>query len=169
MLKGFWNKHHEKIISFLLFAVLFGGVLSVIALFGGMIMKIFGFEYKSKGNLILFFIIATFVSYPLSLIAETLPKVGEEIDDTAKRELYEETGALVFDINPICVYSVTAPNNFDGKETFGMLYLADIKLFEEELHNKIEKIVITTSLPNDWTYLEIQPKLIEEAKRRGFL
>lgn len=96
-------------------------------------------------------------------------EAGENIDDTAKRELYEETGALEFDIKPICVYSVTAPNNFEGKETFGMLYLADIKQFEEELHNEIEKIIITTCFPNDWTYPEIQPRLIEEAKQRGFL
>lgn len=96
-------------------------------------------------------------------------EAGENIDDTAKRELYEETGALEFDIKPICVYSVTTSSNFDVKETFGMLYLADIKQFEEELHNEIEKIVITTSLPNDWTYPKIQPKLIEEAKRRCFL
>lgn len=82
-------------------------------------------------------------------------EAGENIDDMVKRELYEETGALEFDIKPICVYSVTAPNNFDGKEKFGILYLADIKQFEEELHNEIEKSVITSSLPNDWTYSEI--------------
>ena len=28
---------------------------------------------------------------------------GENIMDTAKRELYEETGALEFDIEPICI------------------------------------------------------------------
>ena len=33
---------------------------------------------------------------------------GENIMDTAKRELYEETGALEFDIELVCVYSVTA-------------------------------------------------------------
>ena len=32
---------------------------------------------------------------------------GEHILDTAKRELYEETGALEFKIAPVCVYSVT--------------------------------------------------------------
>ncbi len=96
-------------------------------------------------------------------------EAGEDINDTAKRELYEETGALDFDISPICAYSVTASDNFDGNETFGMLYLADIKQFEEELHNEIEKIIITTNLPNDWTYPEIQPKLLEEAKRRGLI
>ena len=60
---------------------------------------------------------------------------GEEISETAKRELYEETGAVVYDIEPICVYSVTADYNFDGAETFGMLYFADIKEFESELHS----------------------------------
>lgn len=32
---------------------------------------------------------------------------GEEIMETAKRELQEETGAVRFDIKPVCVYSVT--------------------------------------------------------------
>ncbi len=45
---------------------------------------------------------------------------GEDILSTAKRELYEETGALKYEIQPICVYSVTRPENFDGKESFGM-------------------------------------------------
>lgn len=31
---------------------------------------------------------------------------GENIMDAAKRELYEETGALEFTIKPVCVYSV---------------------------------------------------------------
>ena len=55
---------------------------------------------------------------------------GENIMDTAKRELYEETGALEFDIELVCVYSVTAPDNFDGSESFGMLFFADVKCFE---------------------------------------
>lgn len=94
---------------------------------------------------------------------------GEIISDTAKRELYEETGALDFDIKPVCVYSVTAKDNFDGQESFGMLYYAEIKEFEQELHSEIEKIVITDRLPLHWTYPQIQPKLMEEAKRRGVL
>ena len=43
---------------------------------------------------------------------------GEDILDTAKRELYEETGAIDFEIDSVCVYSVIAPDNFDGVETF---------------------------------------------------
>lgn len=48
---------------------------------------------------------------------------GENILVTAKRELYEETGALQFNIKPVCVYSVIAEDDSDGKETFGMLFL----------------------------------------------
>lgn len=94
---------------------------------------------------------------------------GEAIIETARRELYEETGALEYSLTPVCVYSVTAPDNFDGQETFGMLYFADIRRFEEELHNEIEKISLTDELIGSWTYPLIQPKMIEEAKRRGIL
>ncbi|SMC31133.1 8-oxo-dGTP diphosphatase [Oscillospiraceae bacterium] len=94
---------------------------------------------------------------------------GEDIEETARRELYEETGAIDFSIVPVCVYSVTAPDNFDGVETFGMLFYADISSFEPELHSEIERIEITDELPSAWTYPLIQPKLLEEAMRRGIL
>lgn len=94
---------------------------------------------------------------------------GENIMDTAKRELYEETGALEFDIEPVCVYSVTAPDKLNGEESFGMLFFANIKCLEAELHSEIEKIVIRDDLPERWTYPDIQPYLLSEAKRRGYL
>ena len=91
---------------------------------------------------------------------------GEDILTTAKRELYEETGAVDFSIRPVCVYSVTAPWNFDGRETFGMLFYADVKAFEKELHSEIERIVIRDDLPENWTYPEIQPYLMREVLKR---
>lgn len=93
----------------------------------------------------------------------------EDIDTAAKRELYEETGALDYEIRKVCVYSVISPESLDGDETFGMLYYAEVHKFEEELHNEIEKIVITEKLPEKWTYPEIQPRLIEEAECRGIV
>jgi len=67
------------------------------------------------------------------------------------------------------VYSVTTPDNFDGKESFGMLFFADIKRFAAELHSEIEKIMVMDELPEKWTYPNIQPALIKEAKKRGYL
>ena len=91
---------------------------------------------------------------------------GETIEETARRELYEETGATEYTLAPICVYSVQKDG---GQETFGMLYYAEVTSFEAELHSEIEKIVFTEGPVEDWTYPFIQPKLIEEATRRGFL
>ena len=91
---------------------------------------------------------------------------GETIEETACRELYEETGAVDFDIEPICIYSVT-----DGSdtETFGKLFFADIREFEKELHSEIEKIIITDTLPDNWTYPQIQPLLMQKAREENFI
>ena len=91
---------------------------------------------------------------------------GENICDTAKRELYEETGAVDYKIEPVCVYSVTSVVADGEHETFGMLFYADIISFESELHSEIERIYLLDTLPDNWTYPLIQPKLIEEAIRR---
>lgn len=93
---------------------------------------------------------------------------NEAIDDTAKRELVEETGAIKFSIHPLCVYSVVGKNriNETGEETFGKLYYAEIDSFEDELHSEIEKIVLLDPLPTNWTYPLIQPLLVKEYQRR---
>ena len=94
---------------------------------------------------------------------------NEPILETAKRELSEETGALQFDIAPICAYSVTGKNrvNQTGEETYGMLFFANIQVFEKELHNEIESVSFFDILPTEWTYPLIQPLLIKEYLRRA--
>ncbi len=89
---------------------------------------------------------------------------GEEIIETAKRELQEETGAVRFDIKPICVYSVTGKNrvNESGEETFGLLCYADVIEFSDQLNSEMEKVVLMEQLPENWTYPFIQPRLIEK-------
>ena len=90
-------------------------------------------------------------------------EAGEDIFEAAKRELQEETGAIKFEIKPICVYSVTGKTrvNDTGEETFGLLCFAEITEFAKELHSEMEKVVLMNELPENWTYPLIQPKLIE--------
>ena len=91
-------------------------------------------------------------------------EAGESILETAKRELQEETGAIRFDMKPLCVYSVTGKTrvNDTGEESFGLLCYAEITEFATELHSEMEKIVLLDELPEEWTYPLIQPKLIEK-------
>lgn len=89
---------------------------------------------------------------------------GENIIETAKRELQEETGAVRYDIKPVCVYSVTGKNrvNESGEETFGLLCYAEIMGFSDQLTSEMEKVVLMDQLPENWTYPLIQPRLIEK-------
>ena len=83
---------------------------------------------------------------------------NETILETAKRELYEETGAVEYRITPVAVYSVVD----NGEETFGMLFYADIQMFETELHCEIEQVELFDDMPKNLTYPLIQPVLVEE-------
>ena len=95
----------------------------------------------------------------------------ESILETAKRELYEETGAVEYDLRPVCVYSVIGRTrvNQTGEETFGMLYYAEITALQGGLHYEIGETYLMDGLPDRWTYPLIQPKLMEEARRRGMI
>lgn len=92
---------------------------------------------------------------------------NESIIDTAKRELYEETGACEFDLKPVSVYSVTGRNrvNSSGEETYGMLYYADIKAMEELPYSEIEKVYLFDRLPTELTYPLIQPILTSKVQK----
>ena len=83
----------------------------------------------------------------------------------------EETGAVDFHIRQVCVYSVkgkTRAGENITEETYGMLFTAEIFSFEK-IHSEIEKIILCQDLTDNWTYPLIQPKLIQEARNRGYL
>ena len=72
----------------------------------------------------------------------------ETIEQAARRELYEETGASSYKLFPICVYSVTGKTrvNLSGQESYGMFYFF-------------------VDLPVSWTYPDIQPHLIQKVQK----
>lgn len=89
---------------------------------------------------------------------------GEDILETARRELQEETGATKFHIKQLGVYSVTGKTSVNEtvKESFGLLCCAEIKEFSGKLEMEIEKVELMDDLPDNWTYPLIQPKLIQK-------
>lgn len=88
---------------------------------------------------------------------------GEMPLEAAKRELREETGAVEFDLTPVCIYSVKRKDK--NSESCALLCYAKIKklgsLSEE---SEIEKIDFFDDEPKNLTYPEIQPKLFEKVK-----
>ncbi|MCZ0703120.1 8-oxo-dGTP diphosphatase [Natronobacillus azotifigens] len=82
---------------------------------------------------------------------------GERIDETAKRELYEETGCKKVDLVPICDYSMDDSIN----EIFGRLFFAIIKEMGQLPLSEVSEVKLFDNLPNNLTYLDVQPKLFK--------
>ena len=70
-------------------------------------------------------------------------EAGEAISDAARRELYEETGAISSSMNPVCFYSVAASDA--DEKTFGALFYAEIAETEAVLHSEIDTLDSVTS------------------------
>lgn len=74
------------------------------------------------------------------------------------------------EIDKVCIILFYLPKKRLSLEAV-ILYgeqMAFVNSFEE-LHSEIEKILISDKLVENWTYPLIQPILIEEAKKRGFI
>lgn len=64
-----------SVLVFLIAILLFIGALAVMCVFGGEIMRVFGFRYSSVRSVMCFFVFGAIVSWPISLAAEAIPKV----------------------------------------------------------------------------------------------
>lgn len=84
---------------------------------------------------------------------------NETINDTASRELFEETGAKIFNITPVCVYSVYGDERIDYTESLGQLFYAEIETLDKLPNYEIREIKLFNNIPEDLTYPLIQPYL----------
>lgn len=93
-------------------------------------------------------------------------EAGETPLTAAKRELFEETGAVEFTIRPVCVYSVQGSDGRidDRAETFGALFFAEVSRFGPLPEYEMEQIAFFSDLPDSLTYPLIQPVLMEKVK-----
>lgn len=84
---------------------------------------------------------------------------GESPLDAAKRELYEESGAIDYDIEPLCDYR--AWNEETGHGANGVVFHAIIRKFSDIPESEMAEIKEFTSLPENLTYPAITPVLFE--------
>lgn len=81
---------------------------------------------------------------------------GETLEQAARRELYEETGALEAAIVPVSAYKV---------DDYGMLFFAEVeKLGPLNMDYEIGEISFGTVLPEALTYPGIQPALFRHVQ-----
>lgn len=81
---------------------------------------------------------------------------GETPLEAARRELYEETGAVKAEIRPIKLYHV---------DCFGMLYFAEVhELSDIPEGSEIAEIRLMDTLPGNLTYPGIQPALFDRVQ-----
>jgi len=83
---------------------------------------------------------------------------GESIEQTAQRELFEETGAQEYDLVPVCPYSVTRK----GETNYGFLFYADIRKLGALPPSEIEEVRLFDAMPEPLTYPDIQPPFIDK-------
>lgn len=88
----------------------------------------------------------------------------ETIIETAKRELYEETGAVEYNLK---ILSNIAIKGFDGvienkKTKYGCILLSKILKIEKMPKYEIDCIKFFKEIPNDWTYPEIEPVIFKK-------
>lgn len=82
-------------------------------------------------------------------------ELNEDINVTASRELHEETGAVNYEIEPVCDYSVKKGD----VTTFGRLFYAKITELGQLPESEIKEIGLMKDMPESLTYPDIQPQL----------
>ncbi len=83
-------------------------------------------------------------------------EAGETLEQSAARELVEETGAGRFSLLDVCDYSV----QYDGQEpTFGRLFLAQVEYLGALPESEIAEVISLDGMPAQMTYPHIQPSL----------
>ena len=84
-------------------------------------------------------------------------EAGETPLDAAARELYEESGALDFELKPLCDYWVGDPCTMEGAN--GMVFTAEIHKLGPIPDSEMAEVCLFDALPADLTYPHITPVL----------
>lgn len=90
-------------------------------------------------------------------------ETGEQLEEAARRELFEETGALEFTLTTIGLFAVEADR---GDPSWGSLHFAEIRTLGSLPPSEIEEVRCVDSLDAlPLTYPLIQPQLLEYVQR----
>lgn len=84
----------------------------------------------------------------------------ESAELAAKRELYEETGAIEFNLMPVCKYSF----EMDGNNIFSIMYKAEINKMVNLPNFEIKQVNFFEKIPDNVTYPEIYAEILKKVR-----
>ncbi len=85
---------------------------------------------------------------------------GETPDEASKRELYEETGALIFNIKPLFDCTV----EIDEQKSLSRIYFAELTEYDTIPDPAIAEIKLFDQIPEVLTHKKIQAEIFSKAK-----
>lgn len=92
---------------------------------------------------------------------------GEFPEDAARRELWEESGARDFTLEPVCMYWAedrVGSEPYQG--AWGAIFFADIEDLGPIPESEMAEVKQFDTLPEDVTYPHITPRLYERVRDR---
>ncbi|MCL2365265.1 MAG: NUDIX domain-containing protein [Defluviitaleaceae bacterium] len=92
---------------------------------------------------------------------------GETPQQAAERELYEESGATRFDLEPLCDYCVTSEFNGRGITGNGQVFFTIVhEIGDLPPHSEMEKVALFDALPSRLTYPNPTQAIVHIAQRK---
>lgn len=91
-------------------------------------------------------------------------EAGETPLSAARRELWEESGALEYTISPLCDYRFSSQGPAPWAN--GQVFVAQVRMFGPLPDSEMAEIRAFDSLPDSLTYPAITPCLFAEAARQ---
>jgi 2,3-bisphosphoglycerate-dependent phosphoglycerate mutase len=90
-------------------------------------------------------------------------ETGETTLEAAKRELYEETGAVSYDITPAFDYLVRRPNVYANGQVF-FAHIHELGAIPEDTNDKMAEVKLFDTIPEKMRFPEILPVLFEKIR-----
>lgn len=81
---------------------------------------------------------------------------GETVTEAAHRELFEETGAADYELQPVVSYE----GIYQGAQVTGMVFFAEIRSFQPLPPSEIAEKQCFSDIPEELTYPGVQPLMI---------
>lgn len=94
-------------------------------------------------------------------------EAGESPLDAAKRELYEESGALDYTMEPLCDYWAGDENT--GTNGNGMVFAAEIRKLGDLPESEMAEVRTFDVLPENVTYKDITPVLFAYLEKKSHI